>query len=239
MNDSFEKKDLDLLPLILAADRSHYWGLTSRPPNDVFDFYREGQAALLLLAMHLSDPRPWIAARNPVLLSRSEGFIDSASKRILGKRFRAYVDHALPIQRLDVFQAVISASKKSGHDFLSESIVFPERIKSPGKLLARELTAEATVKSAGKIYRYYSRNFSEISQCLHAELTLVFALSQDLREIPESFELQSTLKPCRMCAAFLYAVRLKTLKFKVEYEHDDPGPLAQNTLLDVHGYTKI
>lgn len=234
-------KDLHSLPQIASSDRSFYWCLDEDLKADIFDFRSQGAAALLLIGMHLSDPRPWAAARNPVLLAGEAGSIDKASKRILGKRFRPYSPHDHPLKTLDPFALVLRASEGAGHDFSSQTIHFPERMKEPGKLLARNLIAKATVCAKGETFTFYARNFTEISQCLHAELTLILAMSRRFQSLAvtelDHFELETTLKPCRMCAGFLHALRLKSRSFQVRFEKDDPGPLAQHTLLDQFGYS--
>ena len=79
---------------------------------------------------------------------------------------------------------------------------------------------------------------------MHAELSVLFALGALLAETfsngrLQSFALETTLKPCRMCASFLHVVRGKTDDFAVRYEEDDPGPLARHTLLDQFGYGQM
>jgi len=128
-------------------------------------------------------------------------------------------------------------------DFLNREMMdVPSIPKSPGQIGPRPITATVEVRFAGDVLTLHGRNYSETSQCLHAELVLLFALSATLSRHPQSpsrlslFHLRSQLKPCRMCAAFLHCVRDKCDDFSVVYDQDDPGPLARNTLLDRYGY---
>ncbi len=185
---------------------------------------------------------PWLCARNPLYFSKDPGLIDLECKRILGKRFKPYPD-VLPVeyQSVDPIARLLAITGKAGHTFASEA-VHPILSKTPGKLLPRRLSAKAQIAFRDTELCLYSRNFSELSQCLHAELTLIFGLSQILSELPnapeklECFKLETALKPCKMCAAFLHILRKKCLTFQVNYFEDDPGRLASHTLLDRYGY---
>ncbi len=223
---------------ILASDKQTLYALKKDLTGDHFGFMREGSAALLWIAMHLSDPRPWTAARNPMYGKHAPGMIDQATKRILGKRFSLDDPPDLTTTELDPFALALSKILSTGHRFESENVSWPEEKKIPGKLQPRKLSAHACIQTPTQTLNVYSRNFTEISQCLHAELSLLLYLSQ-LPLTLLSFSLKTTLKPCRMCAAFLYQLRSQTPSFHVEYEQDDPGPLAANTLLDQYGYSFI
>ncbi len=220
---------------ILASDRQTLYALKKDLTGDHFGFTREGSAALLWIAMHLNDPRPWTAARNPMFGTRAPAMIDQATKRILGKRFSSDDPPQLPVRELDPFALALTKIEASGHSFESEDVPWPTVKKVPGKLLPRKLLAHARIQTPDETKNYYARNFTEISQCLHAELSLLLYLSREPLTLL-SFSLKTTLKPCRMCAAFLHHLRSQTSSFHIEYEEDDPGPLAANTLLDQYGY---
>ncbi|WP_141735140.1 Bd3614 family nucleic acid deaminase [Oligoflexus tunisiensis] len=231
-------------PSLLASHRKFFWTLRTDLSFDYFSFQEEGAGSLLLIGMHLSESMPWLCARNPLYLAKAPGLIDAESKRILGKRFRIDADcstPSLPQRTLDTLSLVLQTVADTGHCFHTESEVPPMQ-KTPGKLLPRPLTARAHVALDGMEWTLHARNFSEVSQCLHAELALVFGLSQLLSGLPQrpeklqTFQLETTLKPCRMCAAFLHVVRKKCRTFSVSYEKDDPGRLAAHTLLDRFGY---
>jgi hypothetical protein len=234
----------DDYPRLLASNREFFWTLRPDLSFDYFSFQEEGAGSLLLIGMHLSDAMPWLCARNPLYFARAPGLVDLESKRILGKRFRTdtdLVDPSLPFRTLDTLALVLHIVKETGHSFQSDSGI-PTLPKIPGKLLPRQLKAKVQVTTEGREWTLHARNFSEVSQCLHAELTLVMGLSQLFSGLPQppekldTFQLETTLKPCRMCAAFLHVVRKKCRAFSVSYEEDDPGRLAAHTLLDRFGY---
>jgi hypothetical protein len=220
---------------ILSSDKQILYTLANDLAADPFGFSQEGPAALLWIAMHLSDPRPWTAARNPMYREPGLGAIDQATKRVLGKRFHWGEPPRVPRKELDPYGLALSKIRATGHDFTSVNIVWPSSEKVAGKLQARRLWAHASIQTPNRALDLYSRNFAEISQCLHAELSLLLYLIQQPLTLV-SFALRTTLKPCRMCAAFLHQLRHHTQAFKVEYEQDDPGPLASRTLLDQYGY---
>lgn len=229
-------------PSLLASPKTFHWTLPPRVSFDYFAFQEQGAGALLLIGMHLTDSMPWLCARHPLWFPSPPGFIDQESKRILGKRFRAHPDESpRAMQVIDPIARVLTTLDDAGHGF-DKIPRHPEWPKTPGKLQPRRLTAAAKVVIAGEEHRFHSRNFSELSQCLHAELTLIFGLGRYLSERPQppdrlqSFELETTLKPCKMCAAFLHALRRKCAAFQVTYHEDDPGRLAADTLLDRFGY---
>jgi hypothetical protein len=229
-------------PRLLSSPKNFYWTLPPRVSSDYFGFQEQGAGALLLMGMHLTDPMPWLCARHPLGFSAAPGFIDLESKRILGKRFRLHpAEGPATFQLIDPITRVLDIVDNAGHAF--DTIpVHPELAKVPGKLQPRRLNATAKVVIAGESLVFHARNFSELSQCLHAELTVIFGLSRHLSERPQpprrlqSFELDTTLKPCKMCAAFLHALRPKCEAFQVRYHEDDPGRLAADTLLDRFGY---
>jgi Bd3614-like deaminase len=235
---------------ILSSEQDFFWTHTKSPTWDYFGFAHEGAGALLLLAMHLRDKMPWRCARNPLEYNSSmPGVIDLESKRLLAKRYRlgetsqtdCNTPTALPLIEIDLmteFQKIISAS---GHDF-SQPIIWPELPKIPGRLMPRAISAVVDVTFSGNHCQFHARNLSEHSQCLHAELTILLRLSTQLanQELPpekiDSFKLHCTLKPCRMCAAFLYFASERCVNFQVSFDNDDPGRLASKTLLDRYGY---
>lgn len=229
-------------PRLLSSAKNFHWTLPPLVSSDYFAFQDQGAGALLLIGMHLTDSMPWLCARHPLEFSSAPGFIDLESKRILGKRFRRFpAEDPTAFQVIDPIARVLDTLEAAGHTF-DQKPVHPELAKVPGKLQPRRINAVAEVGLAGESLTFYSRNFSELSQCLHAEVTLIFGLSLYLSARPQppdrlqSFELETTLKPCKMCAAFLHALRRKCAAFRVNYHEDDPGRLAADTLLDRFGY---
>lgn len=236
-----------LYPCIRAAKRDFYWTLEEKLTYDCFDFRRSAPASMLLIGIHLEDERPWECARFPAFLPEAPGPIDLATKRLLGKRLRNGADEPPewkgPWAKLDTIALALGKIDGTLHSFTGSPRWPSSSEKRPGHLLPRRLTARARIRWETAEIELTSRNFSEISQCLHAELTLIFELSRRLsRNCPpflELFELESTLKPCKMCAAFLFLLKARSQRFRVSYEEDDPGPLAQDTWLDRTGYEKV
>ncbi len=236
-------------PRILSSQKTFYWTLPAALHCDAFSFQSSAPAALLLLGMHIKDPLPWMCARNPVEWEQEPALLDLECKRILGKRYRLFTeDHSttpnssLLYEPIDTIAVILKLLKSIDHNFLDPNQTLPQLIKVPGKLLPRHLFAQAEIRFSTSTVKLYSRNFSELSQCLHAELSLLFALSEMLRGLPpenqpiRSFHLHSTLKPCKMCAAFLHLVRGFCQSFDVSFDEHDPGKLASDTLLDRYGY---
>jgi hypothetical protein len=229
-------------PFLLSSDRTFHWTLPPLLSFDYFSFQKDGAGSMLLIGMHLAESMPWLCARHPLCFPQEPGWIDQECKRILGKRFRPHERPSLKEEKhLDPIAQVLETVTQTAHVFDEEPRFVPQ-VKVPGKLLPRKLTARAELVIQDREFCFHSRNFSELSQCLHAELTLVFALSRFLSELPEppetiaSFRLETTLKPCKMCAAFLHAMKPKCQSFHVSYVEDDPGRLATDTLLDRFGY---
>ncbi len=232
-----------MYPRITASSQTHDWVLAPHLEGDFFGFRATGAASLLLLGMHLLDPLPWICARNPVFTFGEQGQIDLASKRILGKRYREglSLEGKAEDQYLQPLLLVMAKLRELEPQFPWRTFEIPDLQKTPGKLLPRKLSASATVVLDEEQWTLYSRNVSELSQCLHAEITLILALSvllsqRETRPVLKRFHLNTTLKPCKMCAAFLHQLRGNFPDFAVSYEEDDPGPLARHTLLDRYGY---
>ena len=233
-----------MFPCLLDSTASFYWTLPQTRGFDYFGFYGEGAGALLLIGMHLSDPMPWKCARRPLWFVHEPGLIDRESKRILGKRQAQVSTPKLavhPYRPIDPMAMVLSTLRDCGHNMLVES-ARPDLIKAPGKLLPRRLHARARILMSGESVTLFSRNFSERSQCLHAELTLLIGLNQLLGEqlmappFLDELHIYTTLKPCKMCAAFLHIARQRSRIFALYYAQDDPGRLAADTCLDRFGY---
>lgn len=73
-----------------------------------------------------------------------------------------------------------------------------------------------------------NQNFK--NKTLHAEILLVGnLLNKGYSAAPKNWRLYASLKPCKMCAALLNEFFSDS---EIYYFQEDPGPLAQNTLLD-------
>lgn len=242
-------RDPSVFPRILSSGKEFYWTLGGSLDWDYFGLAQEGVASILLLGVHLAESHPWKCARNPIVLQGDPGVIDQESKRVLAKRFHMSTDgsdrgvggHNVPLKGIDLMAAFDQCIERVGHSF-EYPVVWPEWEKSPGKLVPRKISAELKVEIGLETWVLYARNFSEISQCLHAEIAILLKISEKISTMAQhpmaiqDFTLNCTLKPCKMCASWLYFVSKKCLQFSLSYELDDPGPLAKNTLLDQFGY---
>ncbi len=86
-------------------------------------------------------------------------------------------------------------------------------------------------------------NTNSLIKTRHAEWNLCDGLlsegekpggSHSLSKIPVGAKLWVSLKPCRMCAARIWSMAENPSKIEVIFLENDPGPLAQGTLLDVN-----
>jgi hypothetical protein len=102
---------------------------------------------------------------------------------------------------------------------------------NPAPLAQRDRPLLAALLDPGGHVLLAARNTSGTNRTLHAELNLVHAWWMATgRPLPAGSRLLATLRPCRMCAALI--VRAAAAPLEVLYLHEDPGPLAQDTLLD-------
>ncbi len=84
----------------------------------------------------------------------------------------------------------------------------------------------------GRLLSWAVNNNSK-NKTLHAEVAAVqkyYELHHD--KLPEGVLVYSSLKPCRMCAGMIYEMTKEPKSLQVIYYQDDPGPLAQNTVLE-------
>lgn len=72
----------------------------------------------------------------------------------------------------------------------------------------------------------------------HAEWNLCENLFREGRKIPAGSRLYVSLKPCRMCAARIWELAEDPTRLSVHYLENDPGPFAQETLLDTASLTR-
>ncbi|MBC7386729.1 MAG: Bd3614 family nucleic acid deaminase [Cryobacterium sp.] len=72
-------------------------------------------------------------------------------------------------------------------------------------------------------------NTNSLIRTRHAEWNLLDSWG---KPIPRNAKLFVSLKPCRMCAARIWESVESPSDFEVTYFENDPGPFAQNTMLD-------
>ena len=104
---------------------------------------------------------------------------------------------------------------------------------SPIPRYARDREVRATLLIPGRSPSQIFRNQNHQIKTWHAEMLLLRAFDY---KIPAGSILRTTLKPCRMCAAWILACRPTTpgSSFTVRYRDDDPGRWARGTALDPH-----
>lgn len=94
------------------------------------------------------------------------------------------------------------------------------------------------IDAEGRLLQW-ATNSSGIDRTRHAEANLLQNWwHQQRRPLPHGARLYCTLKPCRMCAALIWTMAPDPRSVKVLYHEHDPGPLAQQTLLERHGMEK-
>jgi tRNA(Arg) A34 adenosine deaminase TadA len=82
-------------------------------------------------------------------------------------------------------------------------------------------------------------NTNAVIRTRHAERNLCEILARDGRKIPTDATLYVSLKPCRMCAARIWETAEDPAKLNVVYFENDPGPLAQGTMLEARSAARV
>lgn len=107
-----------------------------------------------------------------------------------------------------------------------KSILRSEKYRSDRQVGAVLLDSQNYLLSTGY-------NKSSAAKFQHAELDCIRSFwNKNKMFIPAGSKLFVTLKPCRMCAALLFECSQAPETLQIFYQHYDPGPLAQNTLLE-------
>jgi tRNA(Arg) A34 adenosine deaminase TadA len=75
-------------------------------------------------------------------------------------------------------------------------------------------------------------NTNAVIRTRHAEANLCTVLREAGQSIPAGSTLYVSLKPCRMCAAKIWDQAEDPARLKIVYFENDPGRLAQGTILD-------
>lgn len=79
----------------------------------------------------------------------------------------------------------------------------------------------------------WSANSNFKNKTLHAEVRLIQSyLQQQGRLLPDDTKIFVSLKPCKMCAAMIVESSQNPESLQVIYLENDPGSLAQGTMLD-------
>jgi len=110
-------------------------------------------------------------------------------------------------------------------------------IKREGGALYRMArpVAAILVSDAGEIL-CASVNTNSQNRTRHAEMNLVQRYFLDTGSlIPPGAKIYTSLKPCKMCAGIIHDSAADPASLEVLYWEDDPGPMAQNTVLEAKG----
>lgn len=95
----------------------------------------------------------------------------------------------------------------------------------------------AILSDASGNVEFVNSNFNYRNKILHAEFNLVNSfLETHHKPVPASYKIFVSLKPCRMCADFIWSHSEPNLK--VYYLRNDPGRLAQGSQIP-HSLTQI
>lgn len=91
----------------------------------------------------------------------------------------------------------------------------------------------AFICSAEGMLLSWAVNNNSKNKTLHAEVAAIqkyFETHQKL--LPAGARIYTSLKPCRMCAGMIFEMAADPASLSIMYFQDDPGPLAQNTVLE-------
>lgn len=190
--------------------------------------------------------REWIHSTSPATLTEREAV------KVTAKRLRAPTDRHLPTQKttpltlappLPSFEVPDLAPGKRVERV--EIVRWLERLKKQTNQATTKWTSDRTVAallldSAGHVITY-AWNTNAVIRTRHAEWNLCETLSARVPggKIPVGATLYVSLKPCRMCAARIWECAADPAKLNVIYLENDPGPLAQGTLLDPRSPARV
>lgn len=80
----------------------------------------------------------------------------------------------------------------------------------------------------------YGHNSNGLNKSRHAEINMLqnwWALHHT--PVPEGSQIHVSLKPCRMCSAWIHSCAQDPLQIEVHYRDKDLGPWSLNTLLEM------
>ncbi len=109
----------------------------------------------------------------------------------------------------------------------------PTRATSARRLSALLTDAEGLVLAAAV-------NSAGTDRTRHAEAELIRRWWRDHgRGLPPGARVYCSLKPCKMCAALIWAATTDREGLRVVFDRWDPGPLAQGTVLSDNGLEQL
>lgn len=198
--------------------------------NDLFtirseygSFWSETLLGLIEGVYELHAPRARSILRKRIECSREPTFSEQETVKVAAKRIR-------------VNPTLSSTETKSlGTHLARPPIDLPKTDKAlPRYQQDREVQARL-IGADGKTL-LETKNTNGKIRTRHAEMNLIDHYG---KKFPRGSKLIVTLKPCRMCAALIWENAESIEDFRVIYIENDPGRLAQGTLLDAESPARL
>jgi tRNA(Arg) A34 adenosine deaminase TadA len=152
--------------------------------------------------------------------------------RVAAKRCSEISESALPenlknggegISKLEIQPPIFLAIAPSSSKILNENRA--SETLSGKTVTAKLFSAEGVLLCTEKNQNFFNRT-------QHAELRLVRRyLFENQRLLPKNSKIWVSLKPCAMCAAQIFTFSEDPSSLEIIYTHDDPGPMASNSVL--------
>ncbi len=219
-------------------------------------------SAVVKLIQYLFDEyvdQSFFILRNRIFSTRAltpmcEGMVQLAAKRATAPVIA--VDHGLvPVAELLELGAENQHLVQTRHE-ISLPWTAPSKIRDPieAEFYLRQLIeqiprgdvlhdfnrpiAALVCGPEGQVLSWAVNNNAK-NKTLHAEVVAVQRFYRNFRQkLPLETKIYSSMKPCRMCAGMIYEMSENPVKLQTVYFQDDPGPLAQNTILERQGLLK-
>lgn len=157
----------------------------------------------------------------------------------------------IPSRRIDLTQTENGLSAPLSYEHHSHRL-HPARDETSWMELANQLTQTTLAQRENKAPLFLSDrpvaailvsktgelldwalNTNAVNKTLHAELNLVQSFYRKFKsKLPAGAKLYTTLKPCKMCAAFITDAAEDIRTLEVIYDEDDLGTNARNTTLE-------
>lgn len=192
--------------------------------------------------------------RERIFSNQPASFCDAETVKVTAKRFTAPVEIPPLVADLLVSENALSAVDMRSYEtrftdlplargqlLLNDEVaVILSHLQKQSRLATNRWNSDRPVSALllGKtgVLLAWAWNTHSVIRTRHAEWSLCSALAAgdfgDLRKIPVGATLYVSLKPCRMCAARIWECAEDPGQIRVVYFENDPGPLAQDTLLE-------
>jgi Bd3614-like deaminase len=183
--------------------------------------------------------------RRPIVTNYPPTELCRATVKVAAKRLGTMVENSAEEGAIKLLNDPVFAPSAPDllGDFFAEMMSPPKDTWQSGEFLPmyqrnRNVRARLIDKNHKVLFEHTNTN--NVCKVQHAEINLVLGWWQSHNTgFPEGARLQVTLKPCKMCAAFVLNFcrrsRGSIPPISIEYLRDDPGPMAQNTCYDQLG----